>query len=198
MINAIMEKKLESKAVISESVVTLAQIGSGLKALPSLFSVANIDDERIVDYIVYQLYRYRTAIMEGRWELFWLFSPTAIEKYRHQFISEDGKSGMNYYINKWLEEGGLTRKKLADMIADKKASPLKPMVYMANEEPLKQRFINTKDGLDFCQATTTGWSPLSDSCLECKYCEPCMEMTEQKFPELMRYRKEFYDGRKKK
>lgn len=170
----------------------------GLAKLPLLFGISAMDDGRIVDYVVYQLYRSRSAVAEGRWRYTWLFSQNALDKYRKQFIDEDGKSGVNYYIDQWLGEAELPRRLLAEMIADPKEHPLWKMVHLVSEEPIKRRFLNTADGLALCQCATTGWSPLSETCGQCDNWVECGKMTARKYPELMRLRKEVYHGRKEK
>lgn len=192
------QKLFHSKISVSDSFVNMGYISNGVEnSLPALFGVGSVSADRIVDYIVYQIYCYRNIVEEGRWRLDWLFSDKAIKKYKAQFLEEGGKTGVNYYINLWLKEAGLTRESLVSMI-EKKEPQLKTMVYMMNEEPIKMRFHNTEDGLLFCQSNTTGWSPLSDACAACNNVEECEIMTEQKFPELMRYRKEIQDVYKKK
>ncbi|MBD5323844.1 MAG: hypothetical protein HDS02_03290 [Bacteroides sp.] len=194
-----MKRTIDPKWRFTQSGVAALYLQNGVEQLPALFGVSDIDDERIVDYIVYQIYRYRTSIANGSWQYTYLFSQAALEKYRNQFLSADGKSGMNYYINQWLDEVELSRGQLTSMIAKPKPDPLKQMVYLASEEPIKRRFLNTEDGLVLCQRATTGWSPLSEACGQCDNWVECGKMTAKKYPELMRYRKEVYhNGRKEK
>lgn len=84
------------------------------------------------------------------------------------------------------------------MIAKQKPNPLKKMIYLPSEEPIKKRFLNTDAGLALCQQSTTGWSPLSETCGRCDNWVECGKMTAKKYPELMRFRKEVYHGRKEK
>ena len=199
MIETVVKRTIDPKWRFTQSGVAALYLQNGVEQLPALFGVSDIDDERIVDYIVYQIYRYRTSIANGSWQYTYLFSQAALEKYRNQFLSADGKSGMNYYINQWLDEVELSRGQLTSMIAKPKPDPLKQMVYLASEEPIKRRFLNTEDGLVLCQRATTGWSPLSETCGQCDNWVECGKMTAKKYPELMRYRKEVYhNGRKEK
>lgn len=99
--------------------------------------------------------------------------------------------------NQWLDEVELSRSALTDMIAKPKPNPLRNMVYLPSEEPIKRRFLNTPDGLALCQSSTTGWSPLSEACGRCDNWVECGKITAKKYPELMRFRKEIY-GRQKK
>ncbi len=199
MIETVVKRTIDPKWRFTQSGVAALYLQNGVEQLPALFGVSDIDDERIVDYIVYQIYRYRTSIANGSWQYTYLFSQAALEKYRNQFLSADGKSGMNYYINQWLDDVELSRGQLTSMIAKPKPDPLKQMVYLASEEPIKRRFLNTEDGLVLCQRATTGWSPLSEACGQCDNWVECGKMTAKKYPELMRYRKEVYhNGRKEK
>ena len=197
MIETVVKRAIDPKWRFTQSGVAALYLQNGVEQLPALFGVSDIDDERIVDYVVYQIYRYRTSIANGSWQYTYLFSQAALEKYRNQFLSVDGKSGMNYYINQWLDDVELSRGQLTSMIAKPKPDPLKHMVYLASEEPTKRRFLNTEDGLVLCQRATTGWSPLSEVCGQCDNWVECGKMTAKKYPELMRYRKEVYhNGRK--
>lgn len=170
---------------------------NGIERLQSALGLADMDDSRIVDFVVYKLYIDRKALSERTWQLNFLFSDYSIGKFKRQFFSEEGKSGINYYIDLWLDEHGLSRGYLVRMISDKKPSQLQDMVYMVAEEAIKKRFYNTADGYALCQCATTGWSPLSQSCKGCKYWVECDRATTKKFPELMRYRKEYYGKQKK-
>lgn len=191
MIELVVKRTVSPRWKFTESGVAALYLQNGLMTLPGLFGIADIDDERIVDYIVYQLYRCRTALENGSWSYTWLFSQTALDKYRRQFLSIDGKSGMNYYIDQWLYEVELSRSKLAAILKPPKTSPLKGMVYLPSEEDIKKRFLNTKEGLLLCQQSTTGWSPLSEICGRCDDWTACKQMTAKKYPELVRYREEY-------
>ena len=119
-----------------------------------------------------------------------MFTDFAVEKYRAQFMSEDGKNGMNYYIDQWLDENELSRAQLTAMIADPKPNKMRKYIYMEAEEMTKRRFINTEGGYLLCQSSTTGWSPKSEACGECSYRKRCEEDTERRLPELVRLRRE--------
>lgn len=194
MIEVVVQQTTDHKWRFTQSGMVALYIERSLNELPTLFNMAEIDDERIVDYVVYQLYRLRESIKKGRWQSTWLFSQIAKEKYKNQFLSENGKSGINYYIDLWLSEAGLSRGKLVSLIAKPKPSPLKNMLYLASEEPVKKRFFNTEAGLILCQSSTTGWSPFSETCDKCDNRVQCEEMTARKYPELVRYRKESRNG----
>ena len=198
MIETLIRRTIDPKWKFTQSGLAALQLQKGLDMLPALFSVSEIDDERIVDYIVYQIYRSTKSIEDGKWNHSWLFSQNAMLKYKNQFLSEKGKSGMNYYINQWLDEYELSRGELTSMIAKQKPNPLRKLVYMESEEPIKKRFLNTEVGLLLCQQSTTGWSPLSETCKKCNNWIECGKMTAKKYPELMRFRKEAYHGKEEK
>lgn len=197
LIETIVRRTIDPSFRFTQSGEAALYIENGLAKLPALFGIGEIDDERVVDYLVYQIYRSREAIKNGSWRYTWLFSPNSLDKFSKQFLSADGKSGMNYYINQWLDEAELTRASLTAIIAKPKPSPLRSMVYLESEEPIKRRFLNTDEGLALCQYATTGWSPLSEACKECNNWVECGKQTAKKYPELMRYRKEEYGKQKK-
>lgn len=198
MIEKLIRRTINRKFQFTKSGLALIQLQEGLNQLPAVFGINEMDDGRIVDYIVYQIYRSRDSIANNRWSPDWLFSESARQKYKKQFIDMDGKSGMNYYINLWLDDAELTRGQLTAMIAKQKPNPLRKMVYLPSEEPIKQRFLNTDVGLALCQQSTTGWSPLSETCGRCENWVECGKLTAIKYPELMRFRKEIYYGNKEK
>lgn len=198
LIERVVNATIDPSWKLTKDANLLVYIQNGLRLLPGLFGISEIDDERVVDYVVYQLYRMRSSIKGKYWKYNTLFSKYALDKYRNQFLSSDGKSGINYYINQWLDEAELSRSSLVEIITGPKESPLKRMVYMESEEPIKKRFLNTDVGLALCQQSTTGWSPLSETCGQCDNWAECGKITAKKYPELMRYRKEIYYGNKKK
>lgn len=197
MIETVVKRTTDPKWRFTQSGMALVYLEVGLYKLPALFGIPNIDEGRIVDYVVYQLYRCRSFLEDGTWDYTWLFSKSAMEKFKRQFLSVDGKSGMNYYINQWLDEAELSREMLTSMIAKQKPNPLRKLIYLASEEAIKKRFLNTKDGFALCQSSTTGWSPFSETCGRCDYWEECGKITAKKYPELMRFRKEEYGKQKK-
>lgn len=198
MIETVIRRTIDPKWRFTQSGMVGVYLEKGLQQLPAVFGMSDIDDERIVDYLVYQIYRSRNFIADGSWQSTWLFSQSAKDKFKRQFLSVDGKAGMNYYINQWLDEAELSRGYLTSLITKPKPNPLKNMIYLESEEPLKKRFFNTETGLAFCQSSTTGWSPLSVTCGQCDYRVQCEEMTANKYPELMRFRKEEVYGIQKK
>ena len=167
-------------------------IERGLQRMKTLYPYSEIADERIVDFIVYQLYRYRDLVgnFDKGWNLSWCFSDNAVERFRKQFIDADGKSGMNYYIDQWLQSGGLNRGKLADMLSGPKEHPLRKYIYMPSEELIKKRSITMFNGHVLCMMRTTGWSPFSETCQKCEHTAECIDFLEHNVPELLRLRRE--------
>lgn len=174
-------------------------VSAGLLRMKELFAVyGGCSEMRITDFVVYQIYRYRDMIAEwprGSWTLSWCFGETAVEKYRQQFMSEDGKRGMNYYIDKWLSDMGLSREMLSDMLSEKRERGGK-YICLTGEDATKRRFLNKPSGMMLCLASTTGWTPQSPVCKECRCSSECMERTERKYPEITRLRKEEQDRNK--
>lgn len=161
-----------------------------------LFPYSNIACERIIDFLVYSLYLKRDSTY--RFTVSQIFSEGLMLKFKKQFMSADGKSGMNYYINVWLDEGDLTRSQLTKMIEAPKPHKMSKLIYMESEELIKKRFYNTEMGYMLCQRSTTGWSPRSQFCNGCKNVEQCIIVTEQKYPELVRLRRKDYENDKEK
>lgn len=175
---------------------TLAVIEQGIKRVnQKLFPYSDMADDRIIDYLVYHLYLKREP--RRRFTVNEFFSDYAIVRYRQQFIDEDGKSGMNYYINQWLRDGDFTRASLTKMIEKPKPHKMSKFIYMESEELIKKRFINTDMGYMLCQRSTTGWSPRSQYCQICTNVSQCIRATEQKYPELIRLRRQDYENGKK-
>lgn len=163
----------------------------GVEALNKLWPYEGIADDRVVDYLVYQIYRTRENLEKGYgWQPNFLFTDYSIEKYRKQFIDDSGKSGMNYYINRWLDESELSRSDLVKMIEEPKPNSMRKYIYMESEEQTKMRFLNSEAGFMLCQRSTTGWAPQSDTCKKCDYQKQCEQATAKRLPELVRLRKE--------
>ncbi len=168
--------------------ITLQQ---DLETLKEIWPYEGIADERVVDYIVYQVYRVRDTIENhGYWAPHNMFTQYARGKYKAQFMSADGKSGMNYYINQWLYEYEISRGELTKMIEEPRQSPLKQYVFMEADEAVKRRFYNTETGYLLCQKQTTGWAPKSVLCQKCSYQQKCKDETKYRLPELVRIREE--------
>lgn len=190
-------RELVSEGWLPPSVAPIV-VQSGLFEFSQLFP-SGLSDGRIVDFVVYQIYRYRDMIdvKTSRWSFSWCFSKTAVGKFKGQFLDEKGKSGMMYYIDQWLKTAGLSRSKLEDMIADTSEHRLAKFIYMQSEDSIKRRFGDLDMRLHICMASTTGWTPRSSVCSECANYSRCMKLSMKKYPELIRLRKEEY-GRERK
>lgn len=192
-INRVTTELIDEKFKIAQNGMTLQMVQEGVKRLnDKLFLYSNMADERIIDFIVYSLYlkkdtKYRFTINQ-------IFSDGLIQKFQKQFMSENGKSGMNYYINEWLDDADLNREKLTKMIEKPKPHKMSKFIYMESEELIKKRFYNTEMGYALCLHSTTGWSPRSQYCKNCQYVEQCIIATEQKYPELVRLRRKDYEN----
>lgn len=173
--------------------MSLQMVQEGIERLnKKLFPYSNMADERIIDFLVYSLYLKRDT--QYRFTVSQIFSEGLMQKYQKQFMSADGKSGMNYYINEWLDDGDLSRPQLTKMIEKPKPHKMSKFIYMESEELIKKRFFNTDTGYMLCQCSTTGWSPRSQYCNNCKNVEQCITTTEQKYPELVRLRRKDYEN----
>lgn len=163
-----------------------------IKVLNGIFG-ERVSEERVVDYVVYQIYRNRGTIEKGiTWCPHFMFTDYAVDKFKRQFMSETGKSGINYYIDLWLNDGETSREELTAMIEKPRPNQIMKFIYMESEEITKQRFFNTECGYLLCQKSTTGWAPQSAVCNKCDYSKQCEQDTERKFPELVRLRREKY------
>lgn len=190
MIRKVINACINDKWKFSGGQSELLALQADLSSLTPIWKAESVDDNRIVDYIIYQLYRSRTSVCGGRyWCVHFMFTDYAKNKYISQFQTRDGKSGIKYYIELWLSEHGFSYASLVKMIAVRPCSPNKQMVYMESDEGMKKRFFNTDSGYLLCQRNTTGWAPLSVTCQKCKYQSTCEMETEKRFPELVRYRR---------
>lgn len=167
-------------------------VANGVSKFLELYPYDGEPSARIVDYVVYQIYRYRSLIGDPskRFQVTWCFSDNAIDKYRMQFMSEEGKHGITHYIDEWLGAHGLDRNRLIEIMEPPKANPMKKFINPEFENPVKARFHNTDVGYMLCQRSTTGWTPMSKHCSSCKFNGKCMEATRRKYPELYRLRLE--------
>lgn len=195
-INKIILELIGREYKIPDGGQPLVVIERGIKKINQyLFPYSDMANDRIIDYLVYALYlkrepRFHFTVND-------LFGDYTISRYRAQFMSENGKSGMNFYINRWLDEAGLSRPLLTKMIEKPRPHKMSKFIYMESEELIKKRFLNTDMGYMLCQRSTTGWTPRSRNCQICKNVEQCMYVTEQKYPELVRLRrKDFENGKK--
>lgn len=164
-------------------------VDMGLTQFSSLFP-SGVSDGRIVDFVVYQLYRFRdmVGVKGSRWNFSWCFSQNAVFKFKAQFLDKNGKSGMMYYIDKWLDEADLSREKLENMIRETNEHHLAKLVYIQSEDSVKARFPDLDMRLQICLSSTTGWTPKSQVCKSCGNSTRCISLSKKKYPELIRLR----------
>lgn len=195
-INKIILTLIGKEFKIPDGGQSLAVVEQGIKKInQALYPYSNMADDRIIDYLVYFLYLKR----EPRWRFTVndIFSDYAISRYRQQFMSENGKSGINYYINQWLDGGNLTRAALTKMIEKPKPHKMSKFIYLESEDLIKRRFFDTDMGYMLCQLSTMGWAPRSKWCQVCINASKCICATERKYPELIRLRRQDYQNGKK-
>lgn len=193
MVDKVIHTLLTKNITLTGNPNHTATLRRGIERFSTIYNYQGVANDRIVDFVVYQLYRYRDMIADyphNRWQLSWCFSDNAVDKYRRQFIAEEGKAGMNYYIDQWLRQGSLDRQSLTDMLAEPGQHRLAKYIYMESEEMTKKRFLNTEMGLMLCIQSTTGWSPKSPTCQKCNNTSRCLEVSARKFPELIRLRQQ--------
>lgn len=94
MIETIVQSTIKKGWRLPGGPTVLTVIERGLGRMKSLYPYSEMADERIVDFIVYQIYRYRDIIgeFERGWHISWCFSENAVEKYRKQFIDAEGRA----------------------------------------------------------------------------------------------------------
>ena len=194
-VEVIIRKCIYPKYRLPQNEYYLVNIEQGMQMYREKCYPMGLADERIADYILYQIYRYRDMIgVDSRWTIVWLFTQNAVEKYRAQFLSKGGKSGMYYYIHEWMDDNELTMQRVLNVIAEPKPNEMAKYVYMPSEEPIKRRWLNTEAGYTLCGTSTTGWSPQSRICNQCNYVGKCRVRMQTKYPELLRIRKEIQNG----
>lgn len=175
----IQKKVINPAFQFSEGGITNQQISKVLSELIKQFG--GVSDERVVDFCICAAYNFR---QQKEFHIRSVFSKASVKR-----LSQQTKSH-RYYEDNWLSEKGINRKYLEDLIPHKKDHPLQKFVYMYSEEGTKRRMLNEKVGYILCQASTLGWSPLSESCSQCNFIEDCKQETQRKYPELYRIREE--------
>lgn len=138
--------------------------------------------ERLVDALISCIYIYRER---EKWTLRQILGPTVFKK------TLEHKHGVQFYQDKWLASGGLSRDGLVNLIKSRKEHPLHKFIYVPSEELTKKRQLNTNAGFILCQLSTLGWSPLSNACSLCNFMNECKIKTEEKYPEIYRLRTEY-------
>lgn len=141
-----------------------------------------ISEERLADYCIYVLYVQRD---NNKILIDVLTSPKMVDKFAKR------RYGARYFEDKWLELVNQTRSNIIMLAIDKSVHPHAKYIYMMAEERSKRRCLNQEAGYHLCQASTLGWSPLSEACQECNWVDDCKKETKHKFPELYRLREEY-------
>lgn len=165
----------------SEGAATKRTLSSFIDKLSKEFG--SVTEERLVDVCVFIAYIYRDKQLPVKS----IFGAASIQHFLNS------KRGQRFYENEWLDSKGLNRSELLNLIADKREHPQAEFIYMPSEEPRKLRLHNQRAGFLMCQASTLGWSPLSDACNTCVFIEDCKMETSRKYPELYRIRLEHGD-----
>jgi hypothetical protein len=190
--------KVDPKWKLPGGIQAVSYIDNGLVMLEREFPLGMADD-RITDFIVYQVYRYLdniTGAASTHFMYTWCWSENAVKKFRNQYFG-DGNPRIDYYIDQWLKTLGINRKQITDYISGPKPNKWRKYIEMPSDELIKRRFHNTENGFILCSTKTMGWSPGSGCCKECNFVEKCLQVTERRYPELLRLRRE-EDGKGKK
>lgn len=169
----------------------------GLERLEKSFPMG-MADQRIADYLMYQVYRYAdniAGVSPTHFQYSWCFSENAVRKFHNQYFG-NGNPRIDYWIDKWADDLGFNREQVASFISGPKPNRWRAYVEMPSEEMTKVRLHNTESGFILCCSSTMGWSPGSRACSECKFVEKCKVATGRRYPELLRLRLE-EDGNNK-
>lgn len=191
-------KKIDPKWRLPGGGVAEKYIENGLCNLEKTFPMG-MSDNRLADYVMYQVYRYAdniAGIAPTHFQYSWCFSENAVKKFRNQYFGE-GNPRIDYWIDKWADDLGFTRDQITEYISGPKPNKWRKYVEMPSEEMVKIRFHNTDSGFILCCNSTMGWSPGSRACSKCKYVDKCKVATGNRYPELLRLRLE-EDGNDKK
>lgn len=141
-----------------------------------------VTKERLVDFCVCTSYAFKSR---EAWTIKQIFGKASIQRLRNI------NKGIVYHENLWLSSAQLSREYLVNLIIDRKEHPQAKYIYVHSEEGSKKRLLNQEVGYVLCQTSTLGWSPISETCKQCKFIEQCKKETERKYPELYRIRVEY-------
>lgn len=141
-----------------------------------------VTKERLVDFCICTAHTYRSISNSSIKQM---FGSASIKKFK------EAKDGKAYYENQWLSSAKLTRQQLVNMISDRQEHPQAKYIYVEAEEGSKKRLLNKEVGYLLCQASTLGWSPVSEACQQCVFVVQCKQETQRKYPELYRIRIEY-------
>lgn len=142
--------------------------------------------EKVVDFCVCQVYAitFYDAQYMRRWKVSHSFGHKAFERYRTTHRAR------KYYEDIWLNDLGLSRIGLVDLIRDRSVHPLAKFIYPEYEDATKKRHAGTEAGLYICSVSTLMWTPFSPVCHHCSKAHSCQQMTRSQYPELFRIREQ--------
>lgn len=144
----------------------------------------SVTKERLVDFCVCTAYAYRER-PNYTYTIKQVFGPASIKRMRQN------SHGKKHFEDQWLFGAHLSREHLVGMITDRQEHPQAKYIYVEAEEPTKKRMLNQEVGYMLCQASTLGWSPMSEACSQCAFIGKCRQDTQTKYPELYRIRVEY-------
>jgi hypothetical protein len=186
----IRQVKIVYTEIVTKLIDKTFRFSLGWKAVSTLSRFLNdlegeygtVTKERIVDFCVFAIYTYRESEMRTIQKV---FGKKTLKRFR------EVSHRQTYYENRWLSGAQLTRGSLCALIADKREHPHAKYIYMESEEGTKKRLLNQESGYLICQISTLGWSPVSETCEQCVFCQECKKETGRKYPELYRIRLEY-------
>lgn len=180
----LMRETIRKSYVFPNGGITKRTMISYVEALESIHN-DGLCEGRIVDYCICQVYEARkySELLLKRWNASYSFGKKAIQRYCQN------TNGKRYYEDVWLKGYNISRDSLIALLV-KKEHPLQKFINPEYEERTKQRMLNSEVGFYICQISTLLWTPLSESCKNCKNNERCIKILKSKYPELYRLRME--------
>lgn len=144
--------------------------------------------EKVVDFCICQVYAVTFYDREylKHWKVVHSFGSKAMERFRTTHRAR------KYYEDIWLNNLGLSRAGLVDIIRDRSLHPLSKFIYPEYEDTTKARKAGTEAGLYVCSVSTLMWTPFSPVCRNCALTRTCQQMTRDRYPELVRIREDEY------
>ncbi len=180
MFHEIVVKLINPDYVLSKGGEPIRLVRTALQNLEKKFGA--LSSQRIVDYVVCSLYPFKDR--GSQWKINQVFGPNSIQQYNSDKIK-------TYYQDRWLQSAELSRTKLLSIIVKRSEHPKAKFVFIPNEEGTKMRLLNRDVGFAICQASTLGWSPMSEACNLCNFVKRCQKETQNKYPEIYRLRIEY-------
>lgn len=161
--------------------------------IASLESGGQLDEERVVDFCVCQVYALSRfgEDYESRWRVSHSFGKRAMRRFA------ETKREVCFYEDKWLRKNELSRELLCELIRDRSKHPQAKFIYPQYEDRTKKRLLGTVLGYYICGASTLLWTPFSPVCQSCPKAAACEHRTRMLFPELYRIRVEEFNAVRK-